>query len=73
MSDIHLEAFADPGTSRSFIDQEFIKGYQIPILHKDFPELVKAINRSLLSSGPIMHQTAPLEVITLVVTARYYS
>lgn len=69
MPNVHLEAMLDFGTSSNFINQKF-KVHQIPILVMDFPELLEAIDASLLCSGPIMHQTAPWKSLPLVVTER---
>lgn len=45
------------------MDLNFAKTYVVPTICKNFPDLVKTIDRSLLSVGPVTHLTLLIMVI----------
>ena len=47
----------DSGATGNFIDTAYCSKLQIPVEKKTKPESVRAVDRTLLTSGPISHQT----------------
>uniref|UniRef100_A0A8C5M7C9 ribonuclease H n=1 Tax=Leptobrachium leishanense TaxID=445787 RepID=A0A8C5M7C9_9ANUR len=60
---IPLQAMVDSGASGCFLDNKLSSRLSIPIHNKAFPVCVQLVDGSHLQSGPITHETIPLQVI----------
>ena len=60
---IKVKALLDSGASACFIDKDFVKRHNLPIVRKKYPVAVEVIDGRPLSSGHVTHETKPLDII----------
>lgn len=62
IQELQADALLDSGASACFIDEEFTKLHNIPLVKKPKPVHVEVIDGRPLSSGNVIHETKPLKV-----------
>ncbi len=60
---IRVKALLDSGASACFIDRDFVKRHNLPIVRKKYPVAVEVIDGRPLISGDVTHETKPLDII----------
>jgi hypothetical protein len=59
---IKAQTFLDFGTLTCFVDKELVPQYKLNIMEKNTQTPIEVISGQSLSSGPITHETKPLNV-----------
>ena len=59
---IKVKALLDSGASACFIDKDFVKRHNLPIVSKNHPVAVEVIDGRPLISGDVTHETKPLDI-----------
>jgi hypothetical protein len=62
IQELQVNALLDSGASACFIDEEFTKLHNIPLVKKPKPVHVEVIDGRPLSSGNVIHETKPLKI-----------
>jgi hypothetical protein len=62
-SSIKVYALLDSGASACFMDKDFVDRHKLPLITKKHPIPVEVIDRRLLVSGDVNHETTLLDIV----------